>query len=455
MTETSEPAPARPSAYELLRRTLGPGLVLGTIAIAMVPAWVCLVGMVPSAIAAVSLMRAQLRLALPDSQPVDTTATSVGNRWVHAGVWVIAGVGGYIAAVACGSALARHLTARDPSTDPVGAALTLTLAAAYCLAVTPFAFVPFVILDVRRPHAPTDVLVTSVGLATRDLVPLLGGAVLAGLMLGLPTWLAVANLNPAWALVWMFAPWLTSGLMVHRYTRLSATLPMDPREGTLPVTGVLLLGVWTATATAVMAGLTYLGTIEGWVVWSRMPALHAVFAVLGVAWVMVLVVLVRSWSRARATRWVLNGRGAATSAFTGTLQLDDDASLVATRKGLRVAGGVWVIGAEARLQVPPGMHPTPLALELREGALASGAIITVVGTFRTLAQPGLRAASLDWPRGASLLMGDYGEATTTLARRATRTTIVLLLPTMLLATVTSGTLMFESEWEYTHRDGDW
>ena len=44
---------------------------------------------------------------------------------------------------------------------------------------------------------------------------------------------------------------------------------------------------------------------------------------------------------------------------------------------------------------------------------------------------------LDWPARASLLVGDYDEARATLARRATRWTIGLLLPTMLLATVAS------------------
>lgn len=456
MTEPVETPPtANLPAWELLRRTAGAGLMLGTIAIAMVPAWVCLVGMVPSAIAAVALMRAQLRLALPTSQPVDVNGTGIGNRWVHAGVWVIVGVGGYIAAVACASALSRHVTERDPSTDPAGAALTLTLAAAYCLAVTPFAFVPIVILDVRRPHALTDVLVTSVGIATRDLVPLLGGAVLAGLMLGLPTWLAVAYGNVGWALVWLLAPWLTSGMMVHRYARLSATLPMDPREGALPITGVALLGVWAVMATAVMVGMTHPGITEGWIVGAQLSALLAVFVVLGVAWVAMAFVLARIWSRARAARWVLTGRGAETSAFTGELQFEDGAALVPTRRGLRVEGSVWVVGREARVQLPPGLHPAPHALEVRADALAAGATLTVVGTFRTLAQPGLRAASLDWPRGAALLVGDYREATATLARRATRWTIVLLLPIMMLATVTAGALMIESPWDYTNREGDW
>jgi hypothetical protein len=457
MTESADDTlPAPRSLWELLRSSLGIGVVLGVVAVVAVPAWVCLIGIAPSTVAAVALMRAQLQLAVPGAQPEPVDGTGIGWRWVHAGAWVFVGVAGYIAAVACASALAGRLTWRDPSSDPGTAALTLTLAAGYCGAVTPFAFVPFVILDVRRPHRLSDVLVTSVGLATRDFLPLLGGAVFAGLMLGVPLWLATAYWQLGWMLVWVLAPWLTSGMMVHRYARLSATLPMDPREGQLPTAGVLMLGAWAALATGMALALTHLGTGRGWLAWSgETPGLALVFGVLGLAWVAVVVVLTRAWSRARAVRWVLSGHGSATAAFTGELLLQDGAALVATQAGLRVEGNVWVVGREARLQVPPGVHETPHALELRPDALAPGASVTVVGTFRAIAQPGLRGASLDWPRRASLLVGDYREARATLARRAARSTIALLLPITLLATVTAGALMLDARQNVFLNDPSW
>ncbi len=438
-------------ASELLRRSAVPGVVLGALAIGMVPAWMCLVGIVGSAAAAVALMRLQLALAVPESQPEKGDGLA-GDRWTYAGAWAFLGVAGYIAAVACGSSLAWRLTGDDPSSDPTAAALTLALAAGYCLAVTPFAFVPFVILDERRPHRLSDVLVTSVGLAAQDVAPLLGGAVVAGLMLGLPTWLAVAYTQPLWLFVWLLAPWLTSGMMVHRYARLSAALPMDTREGQLPTRGVWMLGAWAMLATGAALGLT--GLVMG-PAWRTTPLLVGALALLALAWVAVAVVLTTSWSRARAMRFVLDGRPGMTAAFTGELLVPSGSALVATAKGLRVEGSVWVVGREARLRLPPGVHLTPRVLELRPAALAEGASITVVGRFRSLAQPGLRGASLDWPARASLLVGDYGEARATLARRATRWTIGLLLPTMLLATVTAGALMLAAHVDTFEGEAAW
>ncbi|MCA9579304.1 MAG: hypothetical protein KC668_27940, partial [Myxococcales bacterium] len=180
--------------------------------------------------------------------------------------------------------------------------------------------------------------------------------------------------------------------------------------------------------------------------------LAVVVVPVGVGWLAVAVLLARAWSRARAVRLLLAGTANETAAFTGELLIGDAASVTATRAGIEVGGSVWVVGREARVQVPPGVHTTPSSLELPPTALAAGAPVTVVGTFRVVAQPGLRAASLDWPSRAWLLVGDYASARATLARRATRWTIALLLPILLLATVTSGALMLdlaEQAWRTT------
>lgn len=457
MTEqTTTPEAAPLPAPVLLARSLGAGLGFGFIAAIMVPAWVCLVGIPLSALAGVSLMRFQLRLALPGAQAGQHDARE-SARTLYAGTWVFVGVAGYIAAVACGGAFALRTTGLDPSSSSPSAALALGLAGGYCLAATPFAFVPLVLLDARRSLAFTDVLVTSVGLATRHVLPLLGGALLAGLLLGLPLWLATAFSAPGWLLVWLLAPWLTSGMLVQRYARLSPTLPLDPREGALPTAGVLLLALWAALATVCALGLASLGTWHPWLQWSGpTPGLLVAFCALALAWIAVAAVLVRAWTRARAVRWALHGGGRETKAFTGELVLHDGAALHACRDGVQVEGGVWVVGRDARVQIPPGVYPTRDALELRPGALAAGATTTVVGRFAAIAQPGLRGASLAWPPGASLLVGDYAEARATLARRATRWTIALLLPLMLLATITAGAIMLDAPpGPYAEREGDW
>jgi hypothetical protein len=202
--------------------------------------------------------------------------------------------------------------------------------------------------------------------------------------------------------------------------------------------------------------LTQLGTGRGWLSWSgATPGLSVVFVALALGWVTVGVVLARAWARARAARWVLGGKADATAAFTGELVLHEDAQLRATKKGIVVQGSAWVVGREARLQLPPGLHASSDPLDLPLSALGPGATITVVGSFGALAQPGLRGASLAWPPRASLLVGGFADAGATLARRATRWTIVLLLPIMLLATVTAGALMMDTLSYQSRRDGDW
>jgi hypothetical protein len=394
-------------------------------------------------------------LALPASQPVGGRAEPHTKRTVLAGTWAFFGTLGYIAAVACGAALTLRLTGVDPSGSPGAAALTFLFAAGYCLAASPFAFVPLILLDIRRPTALADVLMTSVGLAARDFAPLLAGALVAGMTLGLPMWLGVALGNPLPFVLWIAAPWLTSGMLVHRYARLAPSLPIDPREGALPKAGVLLLSGWAALATAIAFALTPLGTGRGWVAWSGpRPGLSVIFGALALGWVAVCVVLVRAWTRARAARWVLGSDAEATASFSGELLLHDGAQLRATKRGIVVEGGAWVVGRDARLQLPPGVHATPNPLELSVSALAPGATITVVGAFQAIAQPGLRGASLAWPSGASLLVGGFEQAGATLARRATRWTIALLLPIMLLATVTAGALMLDTLSYESRRPGD-
>lgn len=436
----------------LLLATWSDGLGFGFLAVIMVPAWFCLVGLPLSGLAAIGLMSAQLRVAVPDSQPPKDRHRAF-KRTFWASAWTLSGVGGYICAVACASGLAHYVERQDPSTSPTGAALTFALAAGYCVAVTPFAFVPILLLDERRPTGFTDVLVSSVALATRDFWPLLGGAVLAGLSMGLPLWLAVYVGNPVFCAVWLLAPWVTSGMLVQRYARLAPTVPPDPREAALPTAGVVLLGVWAALATLVALVLARVEVGDGASMRLFSETQLAVVVVpVGVGWLAVAVLLARAWSRARAVRLLLASTGNETAAFTGELLIGDAASVTATRAGIEVGGSVWVVGREARVQVPPGVHTTPSSLELPPTALAAGAPVTVVGTFRVVAQPGLRAASLDWPSRAWLLVGDYASARATLARRATRWTIALLLPILLLATVTSGALMLdlaEQAWRTT------
>ena len=93
MTESADDTlPAPRSLWELLRSSLGIGVVLGVVAVVAVPAWVCLIGIAPSTVAAVALMRAQLQLAVPGAQPEPVDGTGIGWRWVHAGAWVFVGV---------------------------------------------------------------------------------------------------------------------------------------------------------------------------------------------------------------------------------------------------------------------------------------------------------------------------------------------------------------------------